>query len=163
MKRRMAAATVLCLMLGLGPVNAGEKGATMAGKASGTFEVKVKPLPGGEKAEGLTVGRLSLDKEFKGDLEGTGKGEMVTTETAVPGSAGYVAFEQVSGKLKGRSGTFTLLHQATMRRGGEFEMSIIVVPDSGTGQLVGLTGKMTIVITEGKHSYQLDYTLPDAP
>lgn len=163
MKRRTAVTTALCLVLGLGSVNAAEKGAAMTKQASGTFEVKVKPLPGDEKVEGLTVGRLSLNKELKGDLEGTSKGEMMTADTSVQGSAGYVAIEQVSGKLKGRSGTFTLLHQATMRRGGEFDMSIIVVPDSGTGQLVGLTGKMTIIITEGKHSYQLDYTLPDAP
>ncbi len=123
----------------------------------------MKPLPNDEKVEGLTVGRMSGDKQFKGDLEGTSKGEMMAVETPVQGSAGYVAVERVSGTLKGRSGTFVLLHQGTMSRGGDYRMSIVVVPDSGTGQLTGLTGKMAIIITEGKHSYEFDYTLPEAP
>jgi hypothetical protein len=135
----------------------------VASHASGTFEVKVKPLPNDEKVEGLTVGRMALDKQFKGDLDGTSKGEMMTASTSVLGSAGYVAIEQVSGKLLGRSGSFTLLHQGTMRKGGEFSLAVAVVPDSGTGQLVGLTGKMTIIIADGKHAYAFDYTLPDAP
>jgi uncharacterized protein DUF3224 len=81
----------------------------------------------------------------------------------VQGSGGHVAIEHVSGKLKGRNGSFILLHQGTMRRGADFNIIITVVPDSGTGQLAGLTGKMAIIITDGKHSYEFDYTLPDAP
>jgi len=135
----------------------------MANHATGTFEVKVKPLPNDEKVEGLTVGRMSLDKQFKGELEGTSKGEMTTAETSVQGSGGYVAIERVSETLRGRSGTFVLLHQGTMTRGGDFKLSIVVVPDSGTGQLSGLTGTMAIVITDGKHSYEFEYTLPKAP
>lgn len=135
----------------------------MTSHASGTFEVKVKPLPNDEKVDGLTVGRLSLDKQFKGDLEGTSKGEMMAADTSVQGSAGYVAIERVSGTLRGRSGTFVLLHQGTMHRGGDFKLSIVVVPDSGTGQLASLTGTMAIVIMDGKHSYEFDYTLPEAP
>jgi Protein of unknown function (DUF3224) len=134
----------------------------LANQAKGTFEVKVKPLPADEKVEGLTVGRMSIHKQLKGDLEGTSKGEMTTVGTSVPGSAGYVAVEQVTGTLAGRSGSFVLLHQGTMK-GEAFDLAITVVPDSGTGQLEGLAGTMTIIITEGKHSYELDYTLPSAP
>jgi len=134
----------------------------MANQAKGTFEVKVKPLPSDEKVEGLTVGRMSIEKQLKGDLEGTSKGEMTTVGTSVPGSAGYVAVEQVTGTLAGRSGSFVLLHQGTIK-GEVFDLAIIVVPDSGTGQLEGLAGTMTIIITQGKHSYELDYTLPSAP
>jgi hypothetical protein len=106
---------------------------------------------------------MSLEKQLKGDLDGTSKGEMTTAETSVQGSGGYVAIERVSGTLGGRTGTFMLLHQGTMKRGGDFKLSIVVVPDSGTGQLAGLTGTMAIIITDGKHSYELDYTLPAAP
>jgi hypothetical protein len=81
--------------------------------------------------------------------------------TAVKGSAGYVAIERVSGKLKGRAGSFLLLHQGTMKGGGDFKLSIVVVPDSGTEQLTGLAGTMTITIAEGRHSYTFDYTLAE--
>jgi hypothetical protein len=160
---------VLCLSWGLGSAATDAqtaavaakamKGAAMTSHASGTFEVKLKPLPADEKVEGLTVGRMAVDKQFKGDLEGTSKGEMMTAETSVEGSAGYVAIERVDGTLRGRKGTFVLLHQGTMKQGGDFKLTITVVPDSGTGQLVGLTGTMAIVITAGKHSYEFDYTL----
>jgi hypothetical protein len=139
-----------------------QKGAAMTSHAGGTFEVKVKPLPADEKVEGLTVGRMAIDKHFVGDLEGTSKGEMMTAGTSVEGSGGYVAIERVDGTLRGRKGTFVLLHQGTMKRGGDFKLTISVVPDSGTGQLVGLTGTMAIVITDGKHSYEFDYALPEA-
>jgi hypothetical protein len=160
---------VVCLVAGLGFIGAArttaftkgnQKGAAMTGHASGTFEVKVKPLPADEKVAGLTVGRLSIDKQLAGDLEGTTKGEMMTAETSVDGSGGYVAIERVDGTLRGRKGTFVLLHQGTMKRGGDFKLIITVVPDSGTGQLVGLTGTMAIIIKDGKHSYEFDYTLP---
>ncbi len=134
----------------------------MTSRAAGTFEVKVKPLPSDEKVQGLTVGRMSLDKQFKGDLEGTSRGEMTTAGTAVEGSAGYVAIERVSGTLRGRSGSFVLLHQGTMKSGGDFKLTIVVVPDSGTEGLTGLAGSMAILIADGKHSYEFDYTLPDA-
>lgn len=138
------------------------KGTAMSSRASGTFEVKVKPLPNDEKVAGLSVGRMGLEKEWKGDLTGTSKGEMMTIGTSVEGSAGYVAVEQMTVALKGRSGSFALLHQGTMK-GGDFNLTITVVPDSGTGQLVGLSGKLAIVIADGKHSYDFDYTLPEAP
>lgn len=139
------------------------KGKLMTGQARGTFEVKVLPLPEDTKVPGVAVGRFSIDKQFKGDIEGTSKGEMMTAGTAVKGSAGYVAVEVITGALLGRKGSFTLLHQATMKQDGDFKMSLVVIPDSGTGELAGLQGSMTIVIEPGKHSYVLDYTLPPRP
>ena len=126
--------------------------------ATGTFEVKMAPQGAEDKAEGSTLGRLSLEKQFRGDLEGTGKGEMLTGLTDVKGSAGYVAIERVTGTLHGRSGSFVLLHRGIMSRGAQ-DLSITVVPDSGAGQLVGLAGTFNLKIVEGKHFYDLDYTL----
>ena len=131
----------------------------MAIHAGGTFEVKITPQPPGDKAEGPTVGRMSLDKQFHGDLEATSKGEMLAVGTAVKGSAGYVAMEQVTGTLHGRRGTFALQHTGTLTRGAA-QLSVTVVPDSGTDQLAGLAGQMTIEIDDGQHSYDLEYTLP---
>jgi hypothetical protein len=108
------------------------------------------------------MGRMTIDKQFHGDLEATSKGQMLTAMTETKGSAGYVAVERVTGRLHGRSGTFALQHSGTMTRGVP-QLTITVVPDSGTGQLVGLTGKMMINITDGKHSYDFEYTLPEAP
>jgi hypothetical protein len=105
---------------------------------------------------------MSIDKQFHGDLEGTSKGEMLTAGTGVKGSAGYVAIERVVGTLNGRSGAFALQHSGTMTRGAP-QLTIAVVPDSGTGQLTGLSGKMTIQIAEGKHSYEFEYSLPENP
>lgn len=124
-------------------------------QATGTFDVKLTPQATPDSA----VGRMSIDKQFHGDLEGTSKGEMLMHGTATAGSAGYVAMEQVTGALAGRSGTFVLQHSGTMNRGAP-QLTVTVVPDSGTGQLVGLTGKMTIDIVDGKHLYTLDYSLP---
>jgi hypothetical protein len=124
--------------------------------ASGAFEVKMNPQVD-EKGE-QPVGRMSLDKQFHGDLEATSKGQMLAVMTAVEGSAGYVAMERVNGKLHGRTGTFALQHSGTMTRGAP-QLIITVVPDSGTGELAGLAGKMTINIVDGKHFYEFDYTL----
>jgi hypothetical protein len=134
----------------------------MLATASGTFDVKVVPLPTDEKVAGVQVGRMSIDKQFHGDISGTSKGEMMTAMTPVKGSAGYVAIEMVDGAVHGRRGTFTLMHHATMKAGGEFAMQIVVVPDSGTGELSGLSGALEIVIEGGVHSYRFAYTLPDA-
>ena len=128
----------------------------MADRATGTFEVKMSPQ---ESPETPGVGRMLLDKQFHGDLEATSKGQMVTGMTSEQGSAGYVAIEQVTGKLKGRAGTFLLQHHGIMDR-GKPQLSITVVPDSGTGELKGLTGKMEIIIEAGKHSYVFEYKLP---
>jgi hypothetical protein len=131
----------------------------MTNHASGTFEVKLSPQD--DKTGDPTLGRMSLDKQFRGDLEAASKGQMLTAGTAVQGSAGYVAIERVSGTLKGRSGTFALQHSGTMTRGTP-QLTITVVPDSGTGQLAGLAGRMMINIADGKHSYEFEYTLAEA-
>ena len=130
----------------------------MANRASGTFEVKVIPQPAEDAVGDPGMSRLSLDKQFQGDLKGTGKGQMLAIGTAVEGSAGYVAIERVTGTLHDRSGTFALQHNGTMTRGAP-QLLISVVPDSGTDELVGLAGKMTINIVDGKHLYEFDYTL----
>lgn len=126
-------------------------------KASGTFEVKVTPQAPDE-GDGSGVGRLSLDKVFHGDLQGTSRGQMLAVGTAVEGSAGYVAMEQVTGSLHGKAGSFSLQHLGKMSRGTP-ELDVHVVPDSGTGELAGLFGKMQIVITNGNHSYEFEYSL----
>jgi hypothetical protein len=122
-------------------------------RVSGTFEVKMAPLTTGEDFPG----RMSIDKQFHGALEANSKGEMLAAMTT-EGSAGYVAIERVTGKLDGRSGTFVLQHSGIMNR-GEPQLTITVVPDSGTGELTGLAGKMAIIIADGKHSYDFEYTL----
>jgi hypothetical protein len=137
-----------------------EKRPLMTGHASGTFDVKMTPQAADDK--GAVIGRFSLDKQFHGDLAGTSKGEMLGMNTAVSGSAGYVAMEQVTGTLNGRTGTFALQHSGTMTRGA-FQLNISVVPDSGTGELIGLSGKMDIKITDGKHFYEFDYSIAPAP
>jgi len=134
----------------------------MTTRARGTFEVKLNPLPSDEETGGAALGRLALDKQFSGDLEAVSKGEMLAVGTAVEGSAGYVAMEHVSGTLYGRSGTFALQHSGTMARGAQ-QLSVTVVPDSGTGQLVGLSGAMTIQIADGMHSYDFEYNLAGTP
>lgn len=125
-------------------------------KATGPFDAKMTPA----SAVDAAVGRFTLDKKYHGDLEGRGNGEMLTAMTAVKGSAGYVAIEKVTGILAGRTGTFHLQHSGTMNRGAP-SMSITVVPDSGTGELTGLAGKMDIsVAADGAHYYTFDYSLP---
>jgi hypothetical protein len=172
MKRRvrMGADLILGVCLGLGMGSSGQaqsasasaspvqKEAVMSSHASGTFDVKLNPVALDDKNADSTMGRMSIDKQFHGDLEGTSKGEMLSASTSVKGSAGYVAIERVSGTLGGRSGSFVLQHSGTMTRGTP-QLKITVVPDSGTGQLVGLVGTMTIKIDNGKHFYEFEYTL----
>jgi hypothetical protein len=134
---------------------------SVTNRATGSFDVKIVPLANDTPAEGASLGRMSIDKQFHGDLEGTSKGEMLTAGTAIKNSAGYVAIERVTGTLHGKRGTFALQHNATMTR-GEGSLNIIVVPDSGTGELAGLSGTLRIDITAGKHNYVFEYSLsPD--
>ena len=126
-------------------------------KASGTFAVTVTPQAPDE-GDTTRIGRLSLDKVFEGDLVATSKGQMLAQSTATEGSAGYVAMEVVTGSLNGRSGSFTLQHLGKMTRGNP-ELHVYVVPDSGTDDLTGLSGKMAIIIEGGKHSYEFEYEL----
>src|SRR5580700_1003446 len=127
-------------------------GSVAAQHASGPFEVKLVPQGTPDKAEGSTLARMSLDKQYHGALEATAKGEMLSAGTEVQGSAGYVAIERVTGTLNGKTGSFVLQHNATLTRGSP-SLNIIVVPDSGSGQLVGITGKLNVTIEGGKHSY----------
>lgn len=133
---------------------------TVEKHATGSFEVKINPLEPFNKDEGAMLGRLSIEKTFKGDLEGHGKGEMLTGGDPKSGSAGYVAMEQVAGTLHGRKGTFLLQHNGSMNRGTP-SLTVSVVPDSGTGGLKGLAGTLSIKIENGKHFYEFDYTLPE--
>ena len=134
----------------------------MTNLVKGPFEVKITPQSMEDKSEAPPLGRMSIGKQYHGDLEATGKGEMLTAGSAVKGSAGYVAIERVSGKLSGRSGTFVLQHNAIMNRGTP-QLNIVVVPDSGTGELAGIAGKMNIDIVDGKHFYEFEYTLAPTP
>jgi len=131
-------------------------------RAIGTFEVSLKPLPMDEDDATQLLGRMSIDKQFHGDLDGTSKGQMLTGGTIIRNSAGYVAIERVTGSVKGRKGSFILQHNGTMNR-GEPSLVITVVPDSGTDQLEGIKGTMKIDIDAGKHSYELDYVLANFP
>jgi len=155
---------ILCVALGLAAgltqtTAHGQKGATMAKHASGTFDVKIAP----QKDEGIgdpTIGRMSVDKVYHGDLEGTGAAQMLTGMSAdVKDSGTYVAIERVRGTLHGRKGSFAVWHSGTMNRGTQ-NLIITVIPDSGTEQLAGISGTMTIEIRDGKHYYGIDYSLP---
>lgn len=128
----------------------------MSEQASGSFDVKLTPA---DQGADMPVGRMTIEKEFHGALEGTSKGQMLmAASSSVPGSAGYVAIERFEGSLNGRNGSFYLQHTGVMTRGAG-DLTITVIPDSGTDQLVGLSGKMNIIIKDGKHSYEFDYTL----
>jgi hypothetical protein len=131
----------------------------MSTVAKGTFTVDIKPVVEPNTVEGVALGRMSLDKHFEGDLVGTGKGEMLSALTPLKGSAGYVAIERITGTLHGRSGSFVLQHKGTMDQGAQ-QLLITVVPGSGTGALAGITGNFKLNIVEGKHFYELEYSLP---
>jgi hypothetical protein len=128
--------------------------------AKGTFEVKVTPLAAEENIGDPTIGRLSLEKTFIGDIAGTSKGQMLGSQGETEkDTGGYVAMERITGTLNGKKGGFSLQHHGTMG-GGKFEMNVYVVPGTGTGELAGIAGTMKIKIEGGKHFYELDYTLP---
>jgi len=128
----------------------------MTKHATGTFEVKLTPEA--DASGESVVGRMTIDKQFQGDINGTSKGLMTMAGTAVQGSAGYVALEKVSASIDGKSGTFYLQHHGIMNR-GEGKLTVVVIPDSGTDGLTGLSGTMAIKIEEGKHFYDFDYTV----
>ncbi len=132
------------------------KDSNMAHHANGTFEVKLTPQD--DKSDDKTTGRMTIDKQWHGDLEGTSKGQMLTGGDPSKGSAGYVAIEKFLGTVGGRKGSFILQHNGIMNRGAA-ELTVTVVPDSGTDELTGITGKLTIKIEAGKHLYEFDYTI----
>jgi hypothetical protein len=128
-------------------------------KVSGEFEVKLQPMDFYAKGNnGVNLGRMSIDKIFTGALEAISKGEMLSAMTTTKSSAGYVAIEQVIGTLSGKQGCFVLQHFGTMHRGKD-HLVLEVVPDSGSGELSGISGKMSIKIENGQHLYELDYEL----
>ena len=124
----------------------------------GTFTVKMTPLPGDDATGGAAIGRMAIDKQFQGELSGQSYGQMIAHGNPASGSAGYVAMEQVTGAIGGKSGSFVLQHSATMNRGTP-SLSLTVVPDSGTEELQGLAGSMQIIIENKQHFYDFDYTL----
>src|SRR5215471_2192297 len=134
-----------------------QESSTMKSQASGTFDVKLTPQD--DKSDDKSMGRLTIDKQRHGDLGGASKGQMLTGGDATKGSAGYVAIEKFTGALKGRKGTFILQHTATMTKGSR-DLTITVVPDSGTEELKGITGRLTIKFESGKHFYDFEYGLP---
>lgn len=134
-----------------------QKESAVTTRATGRFDVHVAPLPA-DSADTGGFGRMSLEKTFSGDLAGTSRGQMVAAGTPVEGSGAYVALERFTGTLHGRTGSFMLMHNGTMKA-GNYEMRITVVPDSGTGELTGLTGTFLIIFEGKNHLYQFDYTL----
>nr|WP_313215522.1 DUF3224 domain-containing protein [Stenotrophomonas geniculata] len=128
----------------------------MQGEARGTFEVKLLPIGGNDGP----IGGMSIDKVFHGDLQGSSVGQMLAFRSPVQGSAGYVAMERVTATLAGRQGAFTLQHNGLMNRGTP-ELNVVVVPDSGSEGLLGLSGTLEISISEGRHDYRLVYVLPE--
>ncbi len=167
MRKGLAFATAgILFVLGTGVARTATGQTSNGGKsvshhAKGTFEPKVTQAVADDKANGSTLGRWTLAKTIHGDLEGTSEGEMLTAGTDVKGSAGYVAMERVTGTLEGRRGSFVLQHSGTMSHGA-LQLSVTVVPDSGSGELQGIAGTMAIQIAaDGKHSYQFGYALPE--
>jgi hypothetical protein len=159
-----------CILIGLnadavitslgGVSGASQKDAKMTTtRAKGEFDVTITPQPSDDKSEGSQMGRMTIDKVFRGDLEGTSKGEMLTAMApAVKDSGVYVAVERVTGALNGRKGTFAMHHTGIMDRGKQ-NLTVTIVPDSGTGELAGITGAMKIIIDGKKHFYELEYSL----
>lgn len=131
----------------------------MSHHAEGPFDVKTTPIAADEVTTGTALGRFSLDKQYHGPLEATAKGEMLSAGNPASGSAGYVAIEEVTGTLDGRKGTFAMQHWGSMHA-GNFYLRVEIVPGSGTADLEGIAGTLTITNDAGKHSYALDYTLP---
>jgi uncharacterized protein DUF3224 len=130
-------------------------------QVKGEFEVSRSAEPACDMGDGVTAGHYRFDKRFHGDLDASSVVHMLAVGTEVPGSAAYVAVERLRGSLQGRSGSFFLQHNGIMNRGAA-ALSLSIVPDSGTDDLVGISGRMAIDITDGKHFYTLDYALPTA-
>jgi hypothetical protein len=128
-------------------------------RASGSFEVSVEPLANSEVSADPMLGRFLLTKKFSGHLDASARGHMLSVGTSTKGSAGYVAIDQVTGSLDGRKGSFVLQHSGSMKRGAP-TLIVMVVPDSGTGELEGLTGTLSINIVAGKHFYDFLYSFP---
>ncbi len=125
-------------------------------EAVGTFDVTLTPV----LSDNSSIASMSIKKTFRGDLEGGSVGQMLAFRSDVKGSAGYVAMERVTGTLGGKRGSFTLQHSGSMDKGAQ-SLTVAVVPDSGSEELVGLTGTMDIIVEAGAHSYRFGYALSD--
>lgn len=165
-KRDGMRCTFLAIVIALSPLCAQAQSAPRATKdvyvnqvAKGEFVVKLLPLAVEGLSDESRIGRMSINKTISGDLAATTVGQMLSATTEVEGSAGYVAIDKVDGVLRGKKGTFVLQHTGTMNKGIP-SLSVTVVPDSGTGQLVGIAGEFKIIIAGGKHGYEFNYTLP---
>ena len=154
----VASNSARCLVSAPSSLYSSPQAAPKMHEVTGPFDVKIKPEPTSEVAAPANLGRMSIDKQFHGSLNGTSKGEMLSVLDKEKGSGGYVALERVIGTIDGKSGSFVLQHSATMDR-GKPALTITIVPDSGTGELTGITGFMKIDIVDGKHFYTFDYTL----
>jgi hypothetical protein len=160
-RARLIAVVAAALAAALAPPLEAQKATTMT-HAAGTVDVIVKPLAPDDHSDGGALGRMTIDKVYHGDLEGTAVGQMLTGMGAVKDSGVYVAVERVTATLQGRKGSFILHHVGVMDRGRQ-HLSIAVGPDSGTAELAGITGTLTIDIRDGKHYYRFDYSLPPRP
>lgn len=130
--------------------------------AKGEFDVKIAPQPLNGPAEDAGLSRLSIEKELRGDLQGNGRGQMLASNVDAQGSGAYVAIERITGTLEGKTGSFVLLHRGVMTKGVP-DLSVTIVPDSGTGGFAGISGTFKIIIEGKKHSYELEYSLPSTP
>jgi hypothetical protein len=126
---------------------------------AGTFDVKMSPASAPQHEGRTAIARMLLEKQYSGELQATGTGEMLTAMTDTKGSAAYVAIERITGKLKGKTGSFVVQHSGTMHGGGS-QLAVTIVPDSGTGELAGISGRMSLKQVERQHQYQLDFVLP---
>lgn len=156
---RIIVPAIAAALTAVAPAIAPAAAETAMRHAKGPFDVATKPVEQ-DASDGSTLGRFSLDKVYRGALDAVGKGQMLTVGTEVPGSAAYVATERVTGTLDGKAGSFALVHRGVMR-GQDASMAIDIVPDSGSGALKGITGRLIITVVEGKHQYELEYTLPE--
>jgi hypothetical protein len=149
----------LLAFAGAVPTNNANPEPTMSRRIQGPFDVKLHPQAVDDPGDAEVVGRMGFDKRFHGDLDAIGRGVMLYSHSPVEGSGAYVAIERVTGSLDGRQGSFVFQHNCHMDASGQHQ-SITVVPDSGTGELVGLRGTLTIRIDNGAHFYDFDYSLP---
>jgi len=127
--------------------------------ATGTFVVKMAPAEASAIGQQAGIGRMTIDKTFSGMLEGTSQGEMLTAGTEATGAGAYVALERITGSIDSHKGEFLLMHDGTMLKNSPGAWHVVIVPNSGTGELAGIAGKMTIIIAGGKHSYEFAYTI----
>ncbi len=127
--------------------------------ARGTFEVEIKPEPPYLDEDGVKLNRNLVTKEYSGDMVGSATAQMLAAYTSTPGSAGYVAIEKFTGSIGQRSGSFVLQHNGVMNK-GDGQLSVVIVPDSGSGDLAEISGTLQIDAEKGQHHYTLNYELP---